>query len=64
MLRVNGKDVNFDGVTVGDLLASYRLAGGPVVVELNGEVVHRQEHAITRLAEGDSIEIVRIVGGG
>jgi sulfur carrier protein len=33
-------------------------------VELNGRVVPRREHPATPLAEGDRLEIVRLVGGG
>jgi thiamine biosynthesis protein ThiS len=33
-------------------------------VERNKEVVFRQEHSRTRLAPGDTVEIVVMVGGG
>ena len=50
--------------TVQDLIEQLGLAGGPVAVERNRQVVPRAEHASTQLAEGDAVEIVHFVGGG
>ena len=33
-------------------------------VELNGQVVRRAEYLTSPLAEGDRLEVVRLVGGG
>ena len=35
-----------------------------IAVALNGEVKRRDELAQTKLSDGDSIEVVRAVGGG
>lgn len=35
-----------------------------IAVEYNGEILHRQFWANTRLDHGDRLEIVTIVGGG
>ncbi|MBW3668562.1 MAG: sulfur carrier protein ThiS [Actinobacteria bacterium] len=53
-----------DGSTVADLLASMGLGGKWVLVERNGEPVHRADLATTVLAEGDRLELVRAVAGG
>ena len=53
-----------DGTTVEGLLADLGLAGRPVAVERNREIVPRSAHAATRLGEGDRVEIVTMVGGG
>ena len=53
-----------DGATVAALLDELKLAGKPVAVEVNLELVPRQRHAQHRLAEGDRLEIVTLVGGG
>jgi sulfur carrier protein len=53
-----------DGSTVAALLDDLKLAGKPVAVEVNFELVPRQRHALHRLAEGDRLEIVTLVGGG
>lgn len=53
-----------DDATVADLLAELKLTGKPVAVEVNLDLVPRASHANHRLAEGDRIEIVTLVGGG
>ena len=64
-LTVNGKAREVpSGITVRELIAELGLAGGPVAVERNLEVVPRAEHARAVLAEGDVVEIVHFVGGG
>ena len=64
-LRINGRDVDLEGPTrLGDYLASLRVDPRAVAVELNGRILERGELAGTALAEGDVVEIVRMVGGG
>jgi len=53
-----------DDMTVASLLDELKLAGKPLAVEVNLELVPRQRHAQHRLAEGDRLEIVTLVGGG
>jgi sulfur carrier protein len=53
-----------DGLTVRGLVEHLGLAGGPVAVEVNREIVPRAEHASRAVAAGDAIEIVHFVGGG
>lgn len=50
--------------TVADLLATLELAGRRVAVEVNGSVVPASEHARSRLAEGDTVELIHAIGGG
>jgi sulfur carrier protein len=52
------------GCSVAELVASLGLAPAAVAVERNERLVRRSEHATTRLAEGDRIELVTLVGGG
>lgn len=64
-LTVNAEPHQFpDPLTVADLLA--RLGRDPrtLAVERNREVVPRTEHDATRLEDGDTVEIVTLVGGG
>jgi sulfur carrier protein len=51
-------------ITVRGLIELLDLAGGPVAVERNGEVVPRAQHTEAVVAAGDVIEIVHFVGGG
>lgn len=53
-----------EGASVEDLLAQLGLGGRWVLVERNGEPVERRQLSITRLAEGDRLELVRAVAGG
>ncbi|MDH3727117.1 MAG: sulfur carrier protein ThiS [Myxococcales bacterium] len=64
-LVVNGEERQVESnTTIGELLASMGLADTLVAVERNEEVVPRAQHARTRLAEGDHVEVVHFVGGG
>jgi len=53
-----------EGTTVVGLLDELCLKGKPVAVEVNLELVPRQQHAERQLADGDHLEIVTLVGGG
>lgn len=49
---------------VDELLMSLQLPRERVAVELNGEVVPRAERAQRPVNDGDTIEVVTLVGGG
>jgi len=64
-VSVNGEPREIaKGATVAQLLETLELAGKYVAVEVNLELVPRGRHAAHRLAEGDRLEIVTLVGGG
>ena len=64
-LSLNGQIRDLEnGVTLSGLLASLQLAEKLVLVELNGHAVQRADFPAIQLGEGDSLEIVRMVGGG
>ena len=46
------------------LLDELNLAGQPLAVEVNQQVVPREAHAGHVLKEGDRLEVVTLVGGG
>jgi sulfur carrier protein len=62
---INGqpRTVN-QGTTIAGLIGDLGLAGKPVAVERNREVVPRAQHASTELVPGDHLEVVTFVGGG
>lgn len=64
-IKVNGdsRDVPA-GLSVADLLARLEMNAGRVAVERNLDVLQRASWAETKVAEGDSYEIVQLVGGG
>jgi sulfur carrier protein len=64
-IEVNGEPREvLAGITVSALLSALGVADGPVAVERNREIIPRAEHALTRLNEGDQLEVVHFVGGG
>ena len=64
-IRVNGEQRALENdCTVARLLADLNLAGQPCAVEVNAAVVPRREHGERLLSEGDTVEIVTLVGGG
>jgi len=61
----NGKPRDVpDGATIVDFLSLLGWKPEWVVVELNGEPVERARLGERRLAEGDTLEVVRAVAGG
>jgi sulfur carrier protein len=64
-VTVNGKPREIDGeIDLAGFLQSLEIDPRAVAVARNGEVVPRDRYAAVTLREGDSVEIVRMVGGG
>lgn len=64
-LTVNGEQIELpEQTTLASLIESKGLAGKPCAAELNRSVVPHREHASTVLSEGDTVELVTLVGGG
>ncbi len=64
-LTVNGETRAFESVTdLAALVEQLGLDSRKVAVERNLEIVPRSAYALTRLTEGDRIEIVHFIGGG
>ncbi|MGD9893230.1 MAG: sulfur carrier protein ThiS [Dehalococcoidia bacterium] len=62
---VNGRAQAFDGaMSLPDLIERLEITHPRIAVALNGEVLRREEHPATIIRDGDSVEIVRMVGGG
>lgn len=53
-----------EGCTVADLVAELGLGTGRIAVEVNLDIIPRDEYANYHLKSGDHIEIVQFVGGG
>lgn len=64
MVSINGEAQNAAGKTVAAYLeeAGYPLTR--VAVERNGDIVPKARYQETVLQDGDSLEVVRFVGGG
>ncbi len=64
-VTVNGKPREIDAeIDVAAFLQALEIDPRTVAVARNGEVVPRDQHASVTVREGDSVEIVRMVGGG
>ncbi|OCT11577.1 thiamine biosynthesis protein ThiS [Paenibacillus pectinilyticus] len=65
-LHINGEQVDVPETirTVEELLAHFDLSDKMLVVEHNAAILHKENHAGAKLAEGHQIEIVHFVGGG
>ena len=64
-VTVNGSPMRVPaGASVADLLERLRVSTPRVAVERNREILPKAQYAATVLAEGDSYEVVELVGGG
>jgi thiamine biosynthesis protein ThiS len=64
-LVINGDDQLVDGpITLSALIEHLGMKPDRVAVELNLDIVPRQQWIETQLADGDRLEIVHFVGGG
>lgn len=64
-ITVNGKNVSLDEPsTVSDLIDRCEMTDRPCAVEVNCDLVPKQQHASRTLSDGDQVEIVTLVGGG
>ena len=63
-LIINGKEKKVECKRVSDLLDTLSLNKNAVAVELNRDIVHRQNFEDTKLKDNDKLEIVNVVGGG
>ena len=64
-ISLNGEHVDArETETIADLVNRYQLPPKSILVEHNGLAVHRHEWAERLLAEGDRVELIRVVAGG
>lgn len=64
-LQINGEDRDFPGpLSLQGLVEQLGMKSDRVAVELNREIVSREQWATIALKDGDRLEIVHFVGGG
>jgi len=66
-LKINGTERQFqEGIphTLTALLKKLNINHTTVVAEIEGQIIERQNFPQTQLTDGQSIELVRFVGGG
>ena len=64
MVKINGEPENAEGKNIAEVLAEIGFNDKRVAVELNENIVPRVKYSETFLEDGDTLEIVRFVGGG
>ncbi|HEX8751045.1 MAG TPA: sulfur carrier protein ThiS, partial [Nitrospira sp.] len=62
--KINGKNEEFLGGTVLDLLKAKKIEPQMVAVEVNDSMVDREHLGVTQLKEGDRLEFLFYMGGG
>ena len=64
-VTVNGKQTDVaDDTSIVMLLSQFNITSPMTIVEVNREVVAREEWDGRKLSEGDNIEIIQLMGGG
>lgn len=64
MVKINGKNVDVDGMKLSDYLESNQYNKNAIAVEINEEIVSKGNYGSTVLKDGDVVEVVNFVGGG
>jgi len=67
VLKINGVEKQFPaGIpqTLTELLEQLNINQATVVAEIDDKIIERQNFSQTRVSPGQSIELVRFVGGG
>ncbi len=64
-VQVNGKEREVQsGLSVHEFVESFDLNPLLIVVELNREILSRDQFKDVHVSEGDAVELVHFVGGG
>ncbi|MGN0151897.1 MAG: sulfur carrier protein ThiS [Wujia sp.] len=65
MITLNGSNCpQANGMNVIDLLKQEGYPTRLIAVECNGQIIPKNEYENHRFSDGDTIEVVRFVGGG
>lgn len=65
LVKVNGSETEIrDNSSVRELLQSRNLKNDRVIIELNGEIIRREQWESRIVNPGDRLEIIQIIGGG
>jgi len=63
-VTINGETRSLPADTLASLVEHLKMKPDRVAIELNREIVPREEWPRTALKDGDRLEIVQFVGGG
>jgi thiamine biosynthesis protein ThiS len=64
-IKINGTESEIsDNISIQSLVSTGNLPEKAIIIELNGTIIQRKLWESTELNPGDSLEIIRIIGGG
>ncbi|WP_302826574.1 sulfur carrier protein ThiS [Anaerofustis stercorihominis] len=64
MIRVNGESFDFKDINLKELLLKLQYDSSKVAVELNEEIVSKNDYEKVIIKDDDKLEVVSFVGGG
>lgn len=64
MAKVNGQELDVNGISLEEFLTKEGYVIDRVVVEFNGEIIPKAQYNQTNIKDGDSLEVISFVGGG
>ena len=66
LIQLNGKTIELPETVhcIQDLLQLYKLENRIVVIEVNKEIIYKEQYSEQTLSDRDTVEIVHFVGGG
>ncbi|MDO8577813.1 MAG: sulfur carrier protein ThiS [Dehalococcoidales bacterium] len=65
LIKINGTESEIAGnLTLQSLLSTRKLAISAIIIELNGKIIDRELWGNTKLNPDDSLEVIRMIGGG
>ena len=64
-MKVNGKEFEFtEGMTVDSLIDILKLNKDKLVIEIDGQIIPKEDFFKTNLKESNIVEVISFVGGG
>jgi sulfur carrier protein len=64
MIKINGKNFDSNSIKLSDYLSENKINHHWVAVEINEEILPKEQYDTAILKNGDVVEIVNFVGGG
>jgi len=62
---LNGKRVDYEvDITVEELLDNLKLEQGTVVIEVDQNIIYKDEYSTKKLSSESKVEVIRFMGGG
>ncbi|QAA31384.1 sulfur carrier protein ThiS [Clostridium manihotivorum] len=64
-MLLNGENKEFkENITVSELLEELKINSDKVVVEVDREIIDKNQYSIRKLSSASEVELIRFVGGG